>query len=221
MRKFFTLIVVLLSGIGSVFAQDVSQTLQFCHSDGKTIIADGSIVEVSKVEDFFGEECIKSGVFVKNTSSKPVDFRLRYVPEIKNGAIQLCFPVQCMQIRSNKESFTGVGNFSAFQVGDLQCEWFFAEEGVSSIVIQLQPILNFQQPSLFEDWTGDVQNGPTITIKFNHDNTGGRGINDVSTANRAFNVHTIDGISVRKNATSLAGLSKGLYIVNGKKYIVK
>ena len=35
------------------------------------------------------------------------------------------------------------------------------------------------------------------------------------------NVYNLSGQLVRKNSTSLAGLSKGVYLVNGKKYIVK
>ena len=35
------------------------------------------------------------------------------------------------------------------------------------------------------------------------------------------NVYSIDGRVVRRGTTSLDGLSRGLYIVNGKKYLVK
>ena len=40
-------------------------------------------------------------------------------------------------------------------------------------------------------------------------------------ANAAANVYTVDGRLVRKNAKSLTGLPKGLYIVAGKKVVVK
>ena len=35
------------------------------------------------------------------------------------------------------------------------------------------------------------------------------------------NVYNMNGQIVRKNSTSLAGLAQGVYLVNGKKYIVK
>ena len=35
------------------------------------------------------------------------------------------------------------------------------------------------------------------------------------------NVYNLNGQVVRKNATSLEGLAKGIYIVNGKKVSVK
>lgn len=48
------------------------------------------------------------------------------------------------------------------------------------------------------------------------------GIEDVKTlAGKTFDVYSIDGMLVRKNATNLNGLAKGIYVVNGKKYIAK
>lgn len=48
------------------------------------------------------------------------------------------------------------------------------------------------------------------------------GIEDVKTLDgKTFDVYSIDGMLVRKNATNLNGLAKGVYVVNGKKYIAK
>lgn len=48
------------------------------------------------------------------------------------------------------------------------------------------------------------------------------GIEDVKTLDgKTFDVYGIDGMLVRKNATNLNGLAKGVYVVNGKKYIAK
>lgn len=48
------------------------------------------------------------------------------------------------------------------------------------------------------------------------------GIEDVKTlAGKTFDVYSINGMLVRKNATNLNGLAKGVYVVNGKKYIAK
>ena len=43
----------------------------------------------------------------------------------------------------------------------------------------------------------------------------------VSKADSTFNVYTISGTLVKRNTTSLSGLAKGIYIVNGKKVVVK
>lgn len=55
-------------------------------------------------------------------------------------------------------------------------------------------------------------NGGTIT-----------GINEVNSVNPAtsYDIYSINGMLVKKSATSLEGLAKGVYIVNGKKYIAK
>lgn len=49
------------------------------------------------------------------------------------------------------------------------------------------------------------------------------GVAEVNTAadEKDFNVYSIDGRLVRTHATSLDGLAKGLYIVKGKKILVK
>ena len=49
------------------------------------------------------------------------------------------------------------------------------------------------------------------------------GINDINAENvaKAANIYSVDGRLVKKNATSLNGLESGIYIMNGKKYVVK
>lgn len=48
------------------------------------------------------------------------------------------------------------------------------------------------------------------------------GIKDVTVnpASSTYNVYTLEGVQVKKNATSLSGLKKGVYIVNGKKMVI-
>lgn len=47
------------------------------------------------------------------------------------------------------------------------------------------------------------------------------GISDVELVDTTFDVYNLNGMKVRSNATSLDGLAKGIYIVDGKKYVVK
>lgn len=48
------------------------------------------------------------------------------------------------------------------------------------------------------------------------------GVRDLTTAApKTFNVYSLSGQMIRRNATSLQGLTRGIYIVNGKKYLVK
>lgn len=47
------------------------------------------------------------------------------------------------------------------------------------------------------------------------------GVTDVEVVNTTFDVYNLNGMKVRSNVNSLNGLAKGIYIVNGKKYVVK
>lgn len=47
------------------------------------------------------------------------------------------------------------------------------------------------------------------------------GISDVEVVDTTFDVYNLNGMKVRSNATSLDGLANGIYIVDGKKYVVK
>ncbi len=48
-----------------------------------------------------------------------------------------------------------------------------------------------------------------------------QGVSDVEVVDTTFDVYNLNGMKVRSNATSLDGLAKGIYIVDGKKYVVK
>ena len=54
-----------------------------------------------------------------------------------------------------------------------------------------------------------------------YETTGIEGISADNTLPAQFNIYNVSGQLVRKNATSLDNLAKGIYIVAGKKYIVK
>lgn len=60
-------------------------------------------------------------------------------------------------------------------------------------------------------------------LNFSLDGSGTTGISDIDAASKAdaYNVYNLNGMLVKKNAASLEGLAKGIYIVNGKKYIVE
>ena len=60
-------------------------------------------------------------------------------------------------------------------------------------------------------------------LNFSLDGSGTTGIADINAASKAhaYDVYNLNGMLVKKNAASLEGLAKGIYIVNGKKYIVE
>ena len=47
------------------------------------------------------------------------------------------------------------------------------------------------------------------------------GVHDVEVVDTTFDVYNLSGMKVRSGVNSLEGLPKGIYIVNGKKYVVK
>lgn len=69
-----------------------------------------------------------------------------------------------------------------------------------------------------DDWSEENQNQHVYTVQFKAN--GGTSINAAKAA-QTFDVYTATGVQVRHNATTLEGLQKGIYVVNGKKYIVK
>lgn len=44
---------------------------------------------------------------------------------------------------------------------------------------------------------------------------------DLITQGKAFDIYTVSGVKVRSNATTLKGLARGIYMINGKKVLVK
>ena len=64
------------------------------------------------------------------------------------------------------------------------------------------------------------QDAKEISFKFEDELTAIKDIN-VEDAAKVNNIYSIDGKLVKANATSTNGLAKGVYIINGKKYIVK
>jgi len=65
--------------------------------------------------------------------------------------------------------------------------------------------------------------GPEVnTLRIRLEGTG-TGISDVEAGKggQTFDVYSLNGIKVRNQATTTDGLPKGIYLINGKKHIVK
>ena len=56
---------------------------------------------------------------------------------------------------------------------------------------------------------------------FLHIQDGSTAIRTITFDGKAYDIFDLNGRKVRENATTLDGLSKGMYIVNGRKYVVK
>lgn len=93
---------------------------------------------------------------------------------------------------------------------------------------EMSHLISAMQVKGFRGWFTEIAGTDTGTrgITFCIDGVGGdtTGIDTITTdklAPMGGNVYSISGQLVRSNATTLEGLSRGVYIVNGKKYIVK
>lgn len=67
----------------------------------------------------------------------------------------------------------------------------------------------------------DKQNGTIINAAKCKIDAYGTGISSLSVNDQAFDIYTLQGYKVRTKATSLDGLPKGVYIVKGKKVVVR
>lgn len=71
---------------------------------------------------------------------------------------------------------------------------------------------------LLDTTTGEILNADSTPI----DGTPGTAIEDVTLRHpEAYDIYNVSGVKVRQQATSTYGLSKGIYIINGRKVVIK
>lgn len=95
------------------------------------------------------------------------------------------------------------------------------------VVVSLYDTDNFWGPKVYMDDKRIVIDGRSMLlsrvreIRFHIDTEVVDEIQDVELQPAVANIYGMDGRLVRKDATSTEGLPKGMYIMNGKKLIVK
>ncbi len=115
----------------------------------------------------------------------------------------------------SKQMFTSLVFNTSRQVDDVQL--YMPTEG------QRGPVVRFAEKRLYVGNRGfllSTLKGLTFHMEVVS------GVRDIPTdeaaeADKPFPVYTVDGRLVRRGATSLEGLPKGIYIAKGKKYVVK
>ncbi len=115
----------------------------------------------------------------------------------------------------SKQMFTSLVFNTSRQVDDVQL--YMPTEG------QRGPVVRFAEKRLYVGNRGfllSTLKGLTFHMEVVS------GVRDITTdeaaeADKPFPVYTVDGRLVRRGATSLEGLPKGIYIAKGKKYVVK
>ena len=159
MKKTFTFVLMLF--FTAHFA--LAQTVKFVDESGNTI-ANGTTLEVSEaVEDEWGDMLIPTGLFVENTTNKDIyvgiDFNVKNLP---NGAFQICFPQNCMNISETGEKKTPEGLMEANAKQDLKAEWIPDENGFGTCTVELQANV-YVYNTITKKYTLDEE-GPKITV---------------------------------------------------------
>lgn len=134
------------------------------------------------------------------------------------------------------ENINGVNKFTTLEIptdfAKENINYFFYEGELYPVLTESRRIISglayIKFPpatsSLFDDSsaTQGVSLSKAVTFSFDDDNT--TGIEEIAVLPRKqqqTNVYSLDGQLVRKGTKSTIGLAKGIYIVNGKKVIVK
>lgn len=205
MKKFFTLCCGLFAALAIQAQNDFP--LQFADKNGN-VITDGTTLNITEAEDDgFGEILMPSGLYVKNTSNEEVQCAGSFeIKLMSNGAFQSCFPSNCMQASNVGSYTTQNGAIGAGDLKTMQTEWLPTAEGTCTVTYQL---LTYKKNVITQKWNID-QYGPTVTLNFAYSTSG---INAVKT-NRSVTYYDLQGRRVVRP-------TKGLYIVNGKKFMIK
>ena len=184
--------------------------LQFADKDGN-VIADGSTLNLTEAEvDDFGGIMMPSGLYVKNTTSAEVQCGGSFnVSTMSNGAFQSCFPSNCMQASKVGSYTTQNGALGAGELKTMQTEWMPTAEGSCTVTYQL---MTYKQNAITKKWNADKY-GPTVTLNFVYGTSG------IADAARLDNSEK--GICYDLMGRRVSQPAKGLYIVNGRKVIVK
>ncbi len=164
MKLISTLTLLLMMSLASAQAQDFP--LQFTDAEGQ-VIADGTVLSLNTpevIEDEFDEGVLfPSGVYVKNTTDADVSCGTEYsITQISNGALQTCFPLNCIQRRTTGTWQSEVGTIGGGVLKSMQTEWIPDAEGKASAEFQL---LKYKVNPITKKNTIDSR-GPKITMNF-------------------------------------------------------
>lgn len=132
MKKIFTLFTFLTFA----FAAFAADTYVFTDKDGNTI-ANGTTITCNDAEvDDFGGVLVKSGLFIKNVAA-PSNYQVSVeanITRIDNGAVQLCFPVNCFSYDTvGKHGGDGKKALAQGQSQSIQTEWLPTAYGESIV----------------------------------------------------------------------------------------
>ncbi len=201
MKKIFTLLCAMMMGTAA-FAQDL---YVFADKDGK-VYEDGVTIECNEVEDDgFGTIQVPSGLYVKNVDA-PSNYAVSAIADIQkmdNGALQLCFPTNCATYNTTgKQAETAKGTVVQGELKNLMTEWFPTAYGECTVVYTLKIY-----QGLFN------KGSRTITVNYRYA--------DPTSISQVKNGKSAQGTYYNLKGQRVEKPAKGLYILNGKKVLVR
>lgn len=167
MNKFLSIIFLLTCFFVSATAQTDNNTvlssMQFVRADG-TPIPDGSILIVDSAESNpFGDIIMHSGLYVRNTTDKPVTASIEVnISSLDAGSLLCCFPQACQSYASTGIYETPSGPISATaKPQDLRTEWSCDIPNYEGQVTARFRIKIYQ-----DNGTSLLGYGPTVSVCF-------------------------------------------------------
>ena len=210
MKKYFTLVMMMfMAGTMTVFA-DVDETFQFMDKDGN-VIADGSEWVATEVENDGWADMVLSGLYVKNnsTTSNPtvkLSYTIETMPD--GSSLQCCFPGNC-QFQSHTGTYSN--GPAPYNTEDLATEWVPNEGEPGECKVTFQLI--YCKKKTFGDGYNELA-GPTVHVTFKYlmgDEPSG--IRSLETNGNGNKVYDLQGRELQNVP------QRGIYIINGKKYV--
>ena len=172
MKKFFTLTLLLLAAALPSLAQGTDATFAFVDADGNQLGDGTTLTIVGKeevVDDGFGQYAsiiVNSGLSVKNTTGTDAALKIAYtISHISNGAVQFCFPVNCL---NHEETGSWVSDGTILKAGEtssLRTEWLPADVGHYGEATVTYQVKVCEYNALLKSYT-EIADGPTVTVSY-------------------------------------------------------
>ena len=172
MKKLFTLTLLLLAAALPSLAQGTDATFAFVDADGNQLGDGTTLTIVGKeevVDDGFGQYAsiiVNSGLSVKNTTGTDAALKIAYtISHISNGAVQFCFPVNCL---NHEETGSWVSDGTVLKAGEtssLRTEWLPADVGHYGDATVTYQVKVCQYNALLKLYT-EIADGPTVTVSY-------------------------------------------------------
>ena len=176
MKKLFTLTLLLLAAALPSLAQGTDATFAFVDADGNQLGDGTTLTIVGKeevVDDGFGQYAsiiVNSGLSVKNTTGADAALKIAYtISNISNGAVQFCFPVNCL---NHEETGSWVSDGTVLKAGEtssLRTEWLPADVGQYGEAMVTYQVKVCQYNALLKSYT-EIADGPTVTVCYIYQN---------------------------------------------------